>query len=178
MCDILREPNHDRRTPDMDTSGLIEKKMKKGKNGRRGSRFFTPDGALVARTCATCDKVKPLGDFPPATNTKDGVASNCKACTKNFQESYRKSSENRYTARPPEEVAIIRKETYPDSLKVCKSCSATKDLSEFYQNPSYRSGVSSKCKMCTTQESSDRQKKHAQEDPDYYKKTYQRRKRA
>lgn len=159
----------------MDTSGLTEKKMRKGKNGKRGSRFFTPDGELVARTCATCDEVKPLGDFPPAANTMDGVASNCKNCTKNFQESYRKTAENKYTARSPEEVARIRKETYPDSMKVCNSCYVNKNLSEFYQNSSYSTGVSSNCKMCTIQESSDRQKKYAQEDPDYYKKAYQRR---
>lgn len=138
--------------PAMDTTGLTEKKMKKGKNGKRGSRFYSPTGELVARTCATCDKILPVSSFPPAKNTKDGIGSNCKECTKNTQETYRKSGANRYSNRSPEEVEAIKELSYPDSLKECKSCGMTKDLSEFYHNPSYRTGVSAKCKPCSIEE--------------------------
>ncbi len=136
----------------MDTTGLTEKKMKKGKNGKRGSRFYSPTGDLVARTCATCDKILPVSSFPPAKNTKDGIGSNCKECTKNTQETYRKSGANRYSNRSPEEVEAIKELSYPDSLKECKSCGMTKDLSEFYHNSSYRTGVSAKCKPCSIEE--------------------------
>lgn len=149
----LNHTPHNRRRPAMDTSGLTEKKMKKGKNGKRGSRFFSPSGELVARTCATCDKILPVSSFPPAKNTKDGIGSNCKECTKNTQESYRKSGANRYYDRSPEEVKTIKELSYPDALKECKSCGMTKDLSEFYHNSSYRTGVSAKCKSCSTEES-------------------------
>ena len=138
--------------PAMDTTGLTEKKMKKGKNGKRGSRFYSPTGELVARTCATCDKILPVSSFPPAKNTKDGIGSNCKECTKNTQETYRKSGANRYSNRSPEEVEAIKELSYPDSLKECKSCGMTKDLSEFYHNPTYSTGVSAKCKPCSIEE--------------------------
>ena len=154
MCAILKTtPTPQQKEQPMDTSGLTEKKMKKGKNGKRGSRFFSPSGDLVARTCATCDKILPVSSFPPAKNTKDGIGSNCKECTKNTQESYRKSGANRYSDRSPQEVATIMEQSYPDSLKECKSCAKVKDLSEFYHNPSYRTGVSPKCKSCSIEES-------------------------
>ena len=142
--------------PAMDTTGLTEKKMKKGKNGKRGSRFYSPSGDLVARTCATCDKILPVSSFPPAKNTKDGIGSNCKECTKNTQETYRKYGANRYSNRSPEEVEAIKELSYPDALKECKSCGMTKDLSEFYHNPSYRTGVSAKCKPCSIEEARSR----------------------
>lgn len=157
MCGILKTTRPQKqKEPAMDTTGLTEKKMKKGKNGKRGSRFFSPSGDLVARACATCDKILPVSSFPPAKNTKDGIGSNCKECTKNTQETYRKSGANRYSNRSPEEVETIKELSYPDSLKECKSCGMTKDLSEFYHNPTYRTGVSAKCKPCSIEEARSR----------------------
>ena len=157
MCGILKTARPQKqKEPAIDTTGRTEKKMKKGKNGKRGSRFYSPSGDLVARTCATCDKILPVSSFPPAKNTKDGIGSNCKECTKNTQETYRKSGANRYSDRSPEEVETIKELSYPDALKECKSCGMTKDLSEFYHNPSYRTGVSAKCKPCSIEEARSR----------------------
>ena len=175
----------------MDTTGLTPKKMRKGRNGKRGTRYYGTDGTLVAKTCAKCDQVLPIDNFNPAKAQSDGYFSSCRPCASKAQKEYRYGDSKttgrptqqdkyreKYTQRTDEEFQQAIRESYPQNTKKCPECQIVKQLEEFYKNKAYSTGVSVWCKPCTSQKSAKRQAKVAEADPEYYRnnntKAYER----
>lgn len=161
----------------MDISDLTPKRMRKGKNGKRGTRYY--DGPnLVAKTCSDCGATKRIDEFNKAPAQSDGHTSKCRPCASAYQKEYHKNgptsrnTKGRPEDRTDEEVKEYLTEHYPNHVKKCTRCHKTLPLDDFYQNKSNRSVVSSKCKMCTIEYSAERIAKAAEADPDHYKKLY------
>ena len=166
----------------MDITNLTPKPMRKGKNGKRGTRYYDAQDNLVAKTCTRCEEIKPTSDFAPAKAQKDGLFSSCRDCASAYQKDYHTSGplnpqlgkKVKYTDRTDQQIQEILSSRYPDGLKKCSTCGTEKTLDEFYQNKSNASVVASMCIECTKGYATSRTQKLVEEDPDYYKKTYQK----
>lgn len=140
----------------MDTSNLTPKKMRKGKNGKRGTRYYDEKNILVAKTCTSCGEPHPISDFPVAKSQTDGHASSCSNCTRNYQKNYYRSGpvnpntegREKYAKRSDQEIHQYLSIKYPDGTKECTLCHHIKPLTEYYQNKSNPSVVQSRCKEC------------------------------
>lgn len=166
----------------MDVSSLTPKRMRKGKNGKQGTRYYDSSNQLVAKTCATCDEVKPVSAFAEARTQTDGLFSKCYPCAQAYQKKYRETGpvnpntvgRAQYINRTDEEIRSILEEKYPDRVKECPGCHEKKSLDEYYINKSNPSIVSSKCKECVKGESSSRIKTLVADNPDYYAEHYRK----
>jgi len=88
------------------------------------------------KTCAKCGESKDKSFFKPNTKLKDGLASWCIPCFKEYRKSH----------RPNKPHLKALKEGY----KVCRKCTQEKEFSEFTPNKNSKTGLSSWCKICTS----------------------------
>lgn len=140
----------------MDITNLTPKPMRKGKNGKRGTRYYDSNDQLVAKTCATCGDTLHITDFATAKAQPDQLSSSCRECTKNYQKNYHESGpvkpqtpgRDQYVNRTDEEIAQYLSAKFPDNSRECTLCRQTKPLTHFYQNKSNPSVVQSRCKEC------------------------------
>lgn len=157
--------------------------MRKGRNGKRGTRYYDSTGTLVGKTCSKCDEVLPVDAFQPAKSQSDGYLSACRPCTSKAQKEYRRGGatskggvsgtdtyRERYLNRSDEEFQEDIDRIYPEHEKQCPECLRIKTLDEFYRNKVYSTGISTWCRKCTITKASVRQARMATEDPEYYKK--------
>lgn len=166
----------------VDVSSLTPKKMRKGKNGKQGTRYYDSSNQLIAKTCATCDKVKAVDDFAPARAQSDGLFSKCIPCAREYQKRYTQTGplkpttvgRAQYAARTDEEIRDILEKRFPNGDKKCTACAETKSLDEFYINKSNPSIASSRCKECAKESSTKRARELAASNPEYYADQYRK----
>jgi hypothetical protein len=92
------------------------------------------DAPLPTKRCTKCWVGKPLEDFHRQAGTKDGLRSQCKACTK--------------TARGPRKWRPLIYSRPED--KRCPRCGERKRADAFYNNAARADGLSTYCRLCTT----------------------------
>jgi hypothetical protein len=81
------------------------------------------------KECSQCHISKPLDAFGKRTAASDGHQPECKECHR-----------GRYTPIYPRDESILE--------KACSDCGDTKSSSEFYDDPSVKSGIRGACKKC------------------------------
>ena len=109
--------------------------------------------------CNTCETHKYLEDFGVLGKNKDGRNTKCRACQKEYLDSYYANEDNR------KKKSVTTAKRYREQLekwsktdlktKVCRSCCEEKSLDEFYAK-----GRETQCKACKCQEQKDKRKPH------------------
>jgi hypothetical protein len=87
------------------------------------------------KQCPRCSTTKPYSDFHKSNQSKDGHASYCRSCQKEYSE---KHYEKKYGRKFP-------KEKFIDGKRYCTICQEYKDLSSF------KKSNKSWCAQCTTE---------------------------
>lgn len=134
------------------------------KDGWRGRYCFTPQGALVSKTCSLCRDLLSIDEFNKNSSKKYGLASACRVCSGKYNRIWAGRSTgqgktigaDRYALRresnrkrTEEEVDRDRKRLRPSGLKKCTGCQTTKSLDMYYTSRNYEDGLQYKCKDCT-----------------------------
>lgn len=83
------------------------------------------------KQCNTCKQWKDTSEFNKDNKKEDGYTARCKACIKEAQSEYVKS-----TTRDSKDY------------KYCKYCKTWKSESEFYKKSCALDGLNNKCKVC------------------------------
>ena len=111
------------------------------------------------KRCTKCREVKPLAEFPPRKDARDGRGYWCRVCNvKRHREAHWKKR-----GIPPEEwprlheeadrkaeARAARRNSVPDGFKVCPRCGEVKPLAEFARDKRKRDGRQSRCRVCNT----------------------------
>ena len=105
------------------------------------------------KKCTKCGKIKILNEFPNRKERKNGKKSKCKACTKQYNDQYRK------TRQQIDLTELIKK----GIAKKCKVCHKKKLLSEFSPSKLGKYGTRSNCKKCATKATSVYYEQHKEE---------------
>jgi hypothetical protein len=88
----------------------------------------------LSKTCTLCKEEKPLTDFYPAKNRKDGREHRCIVCS-------RERVKHNYIPDP-------EKENFPKQCTLCKKIKTQKD---FYKSKNNKSGLKSTCIECESE---------------------------
>ena len=109
------------------------------------------------KICTKCNKFKPLSDFSPKKELKDGLNTHCKACIREYHRA--RSAKNK----------LKPVQTTP---KKCSACGEIKPAHMFGKCRSKKGGLYHKCKLCTSKYISDRYKKFPELRKRYKHKTW------
>ena len=106
-----------------------------------------------AKRCTKCHEVKPLEEFPPRKDRRNGRRSWCRVCdAKRHREARWKKQ-----GIPPEDWPRLHQEVearaashngIPDGFKTCTHCHEVKPLTEFPSDKRARDGRGSRCCAC------------------------------
>ena len=88
----------------------------------------------MKKTCSKCGERKALSEFYRSSASRDGHASQCKACSD--------AARTRNRAKVAAEKKVVPK------TKVCRDCGKRKKASDFSASPSSKDGLYSYCKRC------------------------------
>lgn len=127
-----------------------------------GTRYYTISGVLLAKTCRKCRKTRDIEKFKPAETTFDRRTTVCSKCLyadevkqaqakeppKKDSSDYHRRQVEKYRSRTDTELSRVIKDKYPDGTKKCVKCNNTYELSRFYRNKSYPTGISYRCRKC------------------------------
>src|SRR5690606_159023 len=130
-------------------------------SGRAGAwRVVEGSGRMSeVKRCTKCREVKPLEEYPPRKDARDGRHSWCHACRA------KRTREARWAKQgiPPEkwqrlhaeadrkaEARAARRNSVPDGFKRCSRCDEAKPLEEFPPHADTRDGRGSWCRVCYT----------------------------
>lgn len=130
-----------------------------------GTRYYTISGVLLAKTCRKCRKTRDIEKFKQVEAAFDGHTTMCSKCLyadelKQAQDkeapkkltedpaAYHRMQVEKYRSRTDTELSRVIKDKYPDGTKKCVKCNNTYDLSKFYRNKSYPTGISYRCRKC------------------------------
>lgn len=94
---------------------------------------------MDTKICTKCNKEKTINNFNKDPRTKDGLGYWCKKC----------SQINWLKHNPPKNKKIIIKD--PINNKICSKCKIEKNKKEFNKNKSKFDGLTTYCKLCTSQ---------------------------
>ena len=85
----------------------------------------------ATKVCTDCKIAKPSNEFSKNNQTKDGIARQCKDCSKNRMKVY---------INLPKEI--------PSPIKKCEDCELNKTPEEFSKHLSGKDGLRDTCKIC------------------------------
>lgn len=107
----------------------------------------------LTKRCTKCGEVKPLEEFSPRKDRRNGRQSRCRVCKA-------RHDRERYWEKqgvPPEEwprlhqeaeARAARRNSIPAGFKACSRCGEAKPLEEFPPHPDARDGRQSYCHAC------------------------------
>lgn len=132
---------------------------------RAARRDSIPDGL---KRCSRCDEVKPLAEFSPDQDRRDGRRSECRVCDAKrsrearwakrgippeewprLHEEVGRKAEAR-TKRPVERQRIMRELAKQHGLKYCPDCDMCLGKAFFHRDSRSADGLQSYCKACTS----------------------------
>lgn len=90
------------------------------------------------KTCSKCGETKPLAEFNRRTGAKDGLHSNCKACTRKRDTEYRERLRRKNIGGSSE---VVREQR-------CYMCDTVRPATDFRPDPYRKSGLRSRCRDC------------------------------
>lgn len=88
--------------------------------------------------CQRCKTVKPVSEFNPSKDTKDGLRCYCKTCNNELNRQYTKQKKEKH-----QEV----QDEIP-TYKICTKCGIEKPITEFNKDHKGKDGKRSQCRQC------------------------------
>lgn len=99
--------------------------------------------AAGVKHCHACRETKPFACFSADKSRSDGLQPKCKDCYK----AYKEANRNRIARQRAGETPTLA-ERYPDGVKQCEACRATKGIGEFAEYAVPRHTLSPTCNDC------------------------------
>jgi len=101
------------------------------------------------KKCSKCKEEKSSSEFYKCRSHKDGLASRCKPCQREYDIAYYSDNKDEIRAKNK----VYRKNRVINhtkcEFKKCCECKEEKSSSEFHNNKGHKDNLSSKCKSCT-----------------------------
>jgi hypothetical protein len=115
-----------------------------------------PQDIPASKPCSKCGEDKPLNEYHPQRDGKDGVRGDCRVCV-NAARRAKNANGPRARARAAERPGF----------KCCNRCWQVKPVEEFSPAKRGRYGVRGECKACASLKQSERNRRRWANDPEY-----------